>query len=484
MNRAVLTIILASPIVMVGAVMWGISQLRPQMNAPPVGAGAGSTGGANAIGEYLAHGSAKRRDTVAGAAPSEDKPAELVPPESLAQGFVLVVTDEARLAGPASPIFLASNLNGWNPADPSFKLEPQSDGRWRIALAHPKDSQPMQFKFTRGSWELEELDGSLNVIANRTLPKIDASRLAPGEQPKIELSVPHWGDQRPDRAGRASTDQYRHIEAVGMLRRLQVQGGAGAAAGQVRDLLVWLPPGYDDPADADVRYPVLYLHDGQNLFEKTSAIPAEWRVDETATELISRGEMQPVIIVGVPHSGNGRISEYLPVPALENVRPQGEAHVRWLISEVMPRVERAFRVRTGPENTGIGGSSLGAAISLYAAGEHPDIFGFVLAESLPLRTGKAEVWDGMIASVKAWPRRVYLGVGGNELGPEPDKADRNSAYVEAVQALDKRLADAGLGPDRRLLVIDPDAVHNEEAWAKRLPRALTFLLPSRADESR
>jgi enterochelin esterase-like enzyme len=476
MNRVVLTIVLISPIVMVGAVMWGISQLRPQMSAPPVGAGAGSTGGANAIGEYLAHGSAKRRDSGETDA-SADKPGELVSPESLPQGFVLVVTDESKLAGPASPIFLASSLNGWNPADPAFQLSAQSDGRWRIAVAHPKGANAMEFKFTRGSWELEELDAACNVIPNRTLPKVDASKLVPGEQPKIELSVPHWGDQRPDRAGKKTTDLYRHIEATGTLRRLQVQGGAAVAAGQVRDLLVWLPPGYDDAANANVRYPVLYLQDGQNLFEKTDAIPAEWRVDETASELIAKGQMQPVIIVGVPHSGSGRTSEYLPVPALENVKPQGEAHVRWLISEVMPRVERAFRVKTGPEYTGIGGSSLGAAISLYAVGEHPEVFGLLLAESLPLRTGKTEAWDQMIAGVKAWPRRVYLGIGGQELGPGTDKVDRNRAYVEAVQALDKRLADAGLGADRRLLVIDPEAVHNEEAWAKRLQRAFTFLFP-------
>src|SRR5437899_702658 len=94
MNRVVLTIVLVAPIAMVGAVMWGISQLRPQMSAPPVGAGAGSTGGANAIGEYLAHGSAKRRGSEA----ALDTPVELVTPESLPQGFVLVVTDQSKLA--------------------------------------------------------------------------------------------------------------------------------------------------------------------------------------------------------------------------------------------------------------------------------------------------------------------------------------------------------------------------------------------------
>jgi hypothetical protein len=184
-QRIALTIFLLTPLLLLGVVLLGIHFLRPEMNAPPVGAGAGSTGGANAIGEYLAHGSAKRHDL------------SLVSPESLSQGFVIEVTDESGLAGPASPIYLACNLNGWNAADPAFKLSPEGEGRWRIALAQPQDARPMEFKFTRGSWDLEELDASLSTISNRTLPKVDSSKLAFGEQPVISLSVLRWGDQRP-----------------------------------------------------------------------------------------------------------------------------------------------------------------------------------------------------------------------------------------------------------------------------------------------
>src|SRR5262245_15401235 len=149
-QRVLLTLFLLTPVLMLGVVLLGIRYLRPEMNAPPVGAGAGSTGGANAIGEYLAHGTAKRRD-IAPATPAEQPPAAqapsqpsaaiptLVAPESLAQGFVLVVTDQSRLAGEGSPVYLASNLNGWNPADPAWKLAPGSDGRWTIAVARPAD---------------------------------------------------------------------------------------------------------------------------------------------------------------------------------------------------------------------------------------------------------------------------------------------------------------------------------------------------------
>jgi hypothetical protein len=186
-QRIVLTAFVLAPVVVLGAILLIIRYSRPAMNAPAVGAGASGTAGANAIGEWLAHGSAKPLANPAGP----------VGPESLPQGFVLVVTDASQLASPPSPIYLASNLNNWNPADPAYKLTRQSDGRWRIGLGQPPDGRAIEFKFTRGSRELEELDADLNPVAKRTLTKIDASALPPGVQPSIELTVSKWGDQRP-----------------------------------------------------------------------------------------------------------------------------------------------------------------------------------------------------------------------------------------------------------------------------------------------
>ncbi|MCX5690496.1 MAG: alpha/beta hydrolase-fold protein [Planctomycetota bacterium] len=268
---------------------------------------------------------------------------------------------------------------------------------------------------------------------------------------------------------------------TGEVRRLQVSGGATTAAGATRELLVWLPPGYSEPANARAKYPVIYLHDGQNVFETAPGAAAEWKADEIATSLITRHMMSPAIIVAVPNAGQGRNSEYMPVSGIAEIPAAGAIHTAWLLNEVKPRVEAAFRVKTGPENTGIGGSSLGAAISLYAATTHPEAFGLLLAESLPLRTGDAKVWDSFVAGVKTWPKRVYLGIGGAELGSDAKNAERNKAYVDAVKSLDSVLDKAGLGPDRRLLVIDQAAQHNEEAWSKRLPQALSFLFPPPMD---
>ncbi len=477
-----------SPIVVTVMLCWAIAvSIREprKMDVPPIGAGAGDTGGANAIGQLLATGSAKPtaqdysgKGLPAAYAAAGGSPIE---PESLSQGFLLVVEDASTKASPSSPIFLACNWNNWNPGDPAFRLEPQSDMRWRILVKRPEGrTDRLEFKFTRGDWALEELNDDLSAPANRTLPAVDPASIKEKDPPKFELRVATWGDQRPEFAAKSAGDPYRTLKVTGEVRRLQVSGGP-TAGGQPRDLLVWLPPGYASPANAAVRYPVLYLHDGQNLFEQHPGIPAEWKADEIATSLVQRHMMSPTIIVGIPHSGAGRASEYLPIAAIDGIEPRGDAHIAWLLSEVKPRIESAFRVRTGPEHTGIGGASLGAAVALRAATQHPETFGLLLAESLPLTTGDAATWDGLIASVRNWPRRVYVGGGGAERGAGESLAADNARYVEALKALGTRLEQAGMGPDRKLVVIEPAATHTEAAWSARLAQALSFLFPPPMD---
>ncbi len=406
---------------------------------------------------------------------------KLVRPESLPQGFILVVEDKSKLASAGSPIYMAGNHNGWNPGDSKFKLTGRSDMRWQIAVSQPKGIEKLEFKFTRGTWELEELDGKLEKIANRTLPMVDVGTLKEGEQPTLELVVEHWGDEKPEVKQRAATKgAYRDLKVTGNVKRLQVVGGGVAPAGAslYRDALVWLPPGYDDPANAGVSYPVLYLMDGQNVFDQPEGVPGEWRADETATELITSGKTAAFIIVAIPHASAFRMQEYLPsmgvkenLPGVDD--PGGDRFVEWLVGGVMPRVERAFRVKKGPESTVIGGASVGAVISLHACVKHPEVFGGLLCESMSFTLGGKEVWEKYLSGVKRWPIKTAIGMGAHELGKEAEKDQKNAVYVEAARALEQRIkASAGA---RVRLDIGPDDTHNEAAWARRLPGQLEFL---------
>lgn len=485
-KQFLLTVFLAMPILLIAALMWYFATTvnvdKPVAHAAPVGAGWGATGGANGIGELLAGNTSRAMGGMKPSAPKATSPAaaepKLVQPESLPQGFILIVQDKAGLASPTSPIHVAGSFNNWNPNDANYELKAQSDMRWRIQMPQPPEGKAIEFKFTRGGWDKCEIAGNNADISNRKLAPIDISKLKEGELPKIELTIEKWGDMRTGQAPAKTTDPYRAIEATGTLKRVQVLGGAGTAKGVLRDVLVWLPPGYDAAENAKKTYPVLYLHDGQNVFEKLPNVPGEWNADETATALIKAGKIEPLIIVGIPHSGAGRIAEYTPVSVIKGVEPEGPKHVAWLMHEVKPRIERAFRVDTRRERTAIGGSSLGAVIALEAFREHPEAFGMVLAESIPLRTGPAQAWDQWLGTFDKWPEKVFFGMGGREaLGPAEAVSGENK-YVTAVKALNERIGKSGVSEDRRKLVIDPEAEHNEAAWSKRLPAALEFLFPA------
>jgi predicted alpha/beta superfamily hydrolase len=399
-----------------------------------------------------------------------------VQPESLAQGFIVVVTDETRTASAASPIYMPSSHNGWNPGDPKMKLEPQSDMKWRIEWSKPTLDSRVAFKFARGSWDAVETDAEFKDVENRMLPLVDASKLAPGEKPVIEFTVKGWKDKAPGGATKASaTDRYRPIAVgAGTLRRVEVVGGGGVPS-LVRDVLVWLPPGYEDRANESRRYPVLYLMDGQNVFERLPGVPGEWGADETAARLIAEGKIEPLIIVGVPSAGAPRAQEYLTYPMVEGVTPRGAEFVDFLTGEVKPRVDRAFRTRPEAESTGVGGASLGASIALDAAQLRPDAFGKVLMESLPMVAGKRAAF-AHFARAERWPAKVWFGMGGKE---DPKNAAVSEQSVAGAQAFAELARGKGLDGSRLRVQVDPEAEHNEVAWGKRLGAALEFLYPAK-----
>jgi predicted alpha/beta superfamily hydrolase len=240
-----------------------------------------------------------------------------------------------------------------------------------------------------------------------------------------------------------------------------------------RMLRVWLPPRYDAPENSARLYPVLYLNDGQNLFDRTIAFGGvEWQVDETADRLIRQEVIVPLIIVGIDNAQGERIKEYLPFRSFNPpiLRPLGKRYPNFLINEVIPFVSERYRIARGPENSALGGSSLGALISLYTVIQRPEVFGGLLLESPSLFISYRRIVK-FSRLVRQWPAKVFLAIGTREAGRE----DKDRQVVEDVRELERTLRRAGLD-DRRLLVkVDEGATHNESEWAKRFPEALSFL---------
>jgi enterochelin esterase-like enzyme len=240
-----------------------------------------------------------------------------------------------------------------------------------------------------------------------------------------------------------------------------------------RMLRVWVPPGYSAPENQSLHYPVFFLNDGQNLFDPATAyIGVDWQADEAADRLIRDGKIPPLIIVGIDNAQKDRPKEYLPYRSFHPpvLRPQGKRYPEFLLNEVMPFVYQHYRIARGPENTGLGGSSLGAIISLFSAMDRPGIFGRLLLESPSLFISNRQLLK-LSRAFRQWPERVFVAVGTREAGSE----DRDRQTVEDVRQLEHILRRAGLRDDRLRLVIGEGATHTEQEWAKRLPEALAFL---------
>lgn len=264
-----------------------------------------------------------------------------------------------------------------------------------------------------------------------------------------------------------------HCSVVG---DLEIRPFSSKVFQNTRMLRVWLPPGYNSPEHRSQRYPVLYLNDGQNLFDACTSIfnPQEWRVDETTTELIRSGKIPALIIVGIDNPGKrDRPKEYLPfpddtlTPAVPKV--QGRDYPRFLLDEVMPFINRQYRTDPNPDNTGLGGSSYGAGIALYTVIRRPGRFGKLLLES-PSLYAHDDYLLHRADRFTRWPAKIFVGVGSVN---EP---------VDDVHRLQSTLSRHGLGSQRQLVVEQPGAGHNEDAWADRFPRALQFLYGAPTDK--
>jgi len=256
---------------------------------------------------------------------------------------------------------------------------------------------------------------------------------------------------------------------------------------------IWLPPGYDTGA---ARYSVVYMHDGQNLFDpKRSNFNKGWAADKSALRLIAAGKVQPFIIVGIDQPGAARYRQYFPVGLHAQGGPElrasidamakgsltGDAYLRFLVSELKPMIDRDYRTRKGPQDTAIIGSSMGGLISCYAFMKYPKVFGRAgcVSTHTPLvdpgnvgsfRQDVAEAWRGYLSKHLGKPagRRLWMDHGTETL---------DGFYAPYQTRIDAQILAAGWrkGVDFETRVYR-GAAHEENAWAARMDDIFAWLL--------
>ncbi|HEX8832202.1 MAG TPA: alpha/beta hydrolase-fold protein, partial [Longimicrobium sp.] len=254
-----------------------------------------------------------------------------------------------------SPVYVAGSFNGWNPGDPGSRLAEGANGEYTITLPETVRG-PIEFKFTLGVWERVEVDSAGASIPNRrfVVPATGAATW--------RGTVAGWQDPGKIPA-RKSTRRptVTVLDTAFPIPQLH----------RTRRVWVYLPPDY---ASSSKRYPVLYMHDGQNVFDDSTSGFGEWGVDETLDSLFATGD-PGVIVVAVDHGGAKRLDEYSPFINPRHGGGEGDAYVDFLAQTLKPLIDRRYRTRPDRLNTGVAGSSMGGLISLYAALKYPDVFG-------------------------------------------------------------------------------------------------------------
>jgi predicted alpha/beta superfamily hydrolase len=236
-----------------------------------------------------------------------------------------------------------------------------------------------------------------------------------------------------------------------------------------RDVTVYVPPQYEGQPDR--HFPVLYLHDGQNLFDpSTSFVPGRtWRVAETADTTIDTEEVVPLIIVGIANTGDHRLAEYTPVPDWKMGGGEADKYGRLIIEELMPFINANYRTLHGREHTGMGGSSLGALVTLYLGLKHPDRFSRLAVLSPSVWWNHKSIIGYVDEARLDRHPRIWLDVG---------KAEGRRTLADA-DLLEQRLRANGWRPEVDLHYERvPGGTHDEASWAARVGPMLRFLFPA------
>ncbi|MDX5483064.1 MAG: histidine kinase [Hymenobacteraceae bacterium] len=328
-----------------------------------------------------------------------------------------------------------ANLGNWNPSKVAMAYT--GEQTWTKELYLKEKS--VAYKFTLGSWEREATDEKGNPLPNFSL-QLNKDTLVLHE-------LRHWLSKEPRKisGGITGTVAYhRDLKAVSV---------------KSRDVVVWLPPGYDKSTK---RYPVLYMHDGQNVFDPaTSSFGVDWRVDETADSLIRKGEMEPAIIVGINNTPD-RMNEYVP-------GEKGSAYMDFVVNTVKPLIDQNYRTKTGPKHTLTGGSSAGGIMAFMLAWEYPNVFSKAICMSPAFKIMHIDyVKDVRAYTGKKKKIKLYIDNGGIDL-----EARLQPGIDEMLEALQQKGYREGKD---YIWVLEKQAQHNEAAWAKRMPQAFRFLL--------
>ncbi|HEX6559263.1 MAG TPA: alpha/beta hydrolase-fold protein [Longimicrobiales bacterium] len=366
-----------------------------------------------------------------------------------AQAQLTIRLRDLPAATPAgATIYVAGTFNMWNPAAPAYALAADSGGALHITLPATVRG-PIEFKFTLGSWETVETNSSGGDLANRSFTIPDSGAAV------YRSTVAGWKQPGSAPVVRA------HTARPGV--RVLSDSFAMPQLDRARRVWIYLPADY---ARSRKRYPVLYMHDGQNVFDIATSYVGEWGVDETLDSLHAQ-----VIVVAVDHGAQHRLDEYNPWRNARYGGGEGAAYVEFLVKTLKPYIDAHYRTQPDRAHTAIAGSSMGGLISLYAALKYPEVFGKAGVFSPSLWIAPEIVSLAHDAKLGVRPR-LYFVSAGNET--------RDQGQIAVSGPLMRELVSRGYVSGRDLVsIIREDGAHSEWFWRREFPAAYQWLFAKR-----
>jgi alpha-glucosidase len=331
-----------------------------------------------------------------------------------------------------SSLFIAGSFNGWNPGNKTYEFQRNENGDFFFVTTLGNGTY--EFKVTRGSWDRVECNKDGSAIQNHSFNlRSDTT---------IRLTIVAWADRfaKRQRVSTATTN-VRILDTAFQMPQLKTK----------RRVWIYLPPDY---STSKKRYPVLYMHDGQNVFDDSTSFAGEWRVDET---LDSLGKFKKrMIVVAIDHGGSKRINEYCPYDMEKYGKGEGDLYVDFLVKTLKPFIDKTYRTFANKQNTLIAGSSMGGLISMYAVLKYPNVFGGAGIFSPAFWIGPA-IFNDISKKGAAVNSRIYFYCGGQE----GDTMEQD--MVRAFEEMRK------VSQSPMISLVRPEGKHTESVWREEFP---------------
>lgn len=341
-------------------------------------------------------------------------------------------------------IYLVGSPNSWNPASTQYQLQPDGFGARTVTI--PEGTGTVNYKFTRGgSWSTVEGNASGGFLPDRSFT-------FNGSPQTLTLTIQSWEDISGSGSNSTAASNVQVLNNAFLMPQLS----------RNRKVWVYLPPDYHTSTKT---YPVLYMQDGQNLFDNATSFSGEWQIDEALNTLHTQGNYG-AIVVGIDNGGGERLNEYSPWNNPSYGGGQGDAYMQFVGETLKPYIDANFRTRPQSQYNALIGSSMGALISAYGAVKYPGLFSKVGVFSPAFWFASTQLNNYITNTTNDVSNlRLYFVCGQNE----------SSGMVSDMNAVKNNLIAKGVSTSNTFTKVDSDGTHSESYWRREFPAAYVWL---------